>query len=382
MEASRKDKLAPAGTSSALALSSKPIQSIDGLVAALAEWRQKAIVLSPVVLVDHIAPMHQVSLRAVVIDPTVDEKGNGPECYFDGRFCKPGEVAPGKNALMKIMAAAGINKAERRDLDDRKDPYYAHVEVTLVRRDFDGSWLQIIASKEMDLRPGSPETMKPEYIDNKKTGRMVAMEDTAIADKRRHIRSHAETKATERALREMMSIAQKYSADALRRLPIVVTKLVQALDPNDPEQKAALIDDALASGAKLYGPRAAGGVIRTLKAVNDEQAIDVSYMAEAPQEPAAPPAPTEPELPPEEPATPPCGLPITQVMLEAVDPTRARHVQAIAKWVEHAAKRMPPDPLEALCLKLGTGFDPLSAPVTELEGMIGALKAEIARVTG
>jgi hypothetical protein len=129
------------------------------------------------------------------------------------------------------------------------------MEITIGMRDFDGTQRQVIKAKEMDLREGAPETLKPEKDGSgKKTGRMVAYEASALADKRRHIQSHAETKAFYRALRTILSIKQKYTLKELER-PFVVPKLVPALDPNDPDQKRALIGMAVGGEAALFGQR-------------------------------------------------------------------------------------------------------------------------------
>jgi hypothetical protein len=143
----------------------------------------------------------------------------------------------------------------------------------------------------------------------------------------------------------------------------------------------------------LYGPRPLPAGLQT-PVQDDPEPIDVSAMAEEPETPAAAapidpavagqqeiPFEQEPEMPPEEAAAPLCGLPITEAMLAAADPTRVAHIDAIAKWIKHAHKVMPPDAVDALCLKLGTGFDPLTASVADLAGVIGALKAEIGKVT-
>jgi hypothetical protein len=377
MEAHAKDKIPPASAAIAQA---KPINAVEELARALEQMSKTANVLSPVAAVDSIMALHQVSLRVVKVDGTVDSNGNGPECYFDKRFCKPGEVALGKNALAKIMGAAGVQIASKRRLDDRSDPNYCEVEVVLAIRDFDGTLRQVIASKEMDLRPGAPETMKPEYVNSQKTGRMVAQEDTAIADKRRHIQSHAETKAIERGIRLLFSLRQKYTAAELQK-PFVVPKLVPALDPSDPEQKAALIQHALGGQAALYGGPRTVEPARMLKAAGDdyeEETVDLGAMPEAPKD--APPAP--PELPPEEPAEPPCGLPISDTVLQACDAKRLEYVKVIAWWCNKATDVMPPEATDALFRKLGTGFDPLAAPAAEMRGLVGALKAEIQRVSG
>jgi hypothetical protein len=230
-----------------------PLARVEELRAAFEGLRDRFNILCPVAQVDHLMPLHQASLRAVMIDTTVDGYGNGPEVYRDPRFCAKDEVALGKNALAKLMAAAGVQVVSKQRLDDRSDPNYCELEVALAVRDFDGSHRQVIATKEMDLRPGAPETMKPEKdSQGNKTGRLVPYEDTALADKRRHIQSHAETKAIERGLRLLFALRQKYKLADLAR-PFVVPKLVPALDPNDPETKTALIHHALAGETALFG---------------------------------------------------------------------------------------------------------------------------------
>lgn len=296
-------------------LTSTAIQKVEVLKKAFEALREACNLLSPVASVDHIMPMHQVSLRAVMLDSSVDQNGNGADCYRDPRFCKAGEVALGKNALMKLMAGAGVQVVDRQRLDDRSDPNYCEVQVTLAVRDFDGTMRQMMATKEMDLRTGSPETLKPEKVNNEKTGRMIPFDDSALSDKRRHIQSHAETKAIERGLRAIFALKQKYTVDELKR-PFVVPKLVANLDPSDPETKTALIQHALSGETRLYGPPPASSGRPTLApaspALTGGETIDTKtgevITPDDPDDFGEPPAPE-----PEEPiaahlcATCPCG---------------------------------------------------------------------------
>lgn len=277
-------------------LPDKPLAKIEDLRDAFADLKTRANIVSPIASVDHIMPMHQISLRAVLIDPKVDQYGAGPECYRDPRFCKGDEVALGKNALSKLMAAAGVQVMQKTRLDDRSDPNYCEIEVVLAVRDYDGTYRQVVATKEMDLRPGAPETMKPEKDGTgRKTGKLVPFEDTAIADKRRHIQSHAETKAIERGLRLLFSLKQKYTLAELEK-PFVVPKLVANLDPDDPETKTALIHHALGGEAALYGqPRGAHGT-RVMRAIEAHgRANDPSFRALPPADPDPVPDGVDPE---------------------------------------------------------------------------------------
>lgn len=228
-------------------LPSAPLARVADLKKQFEMLEGKVNIISPVASVDTIPALHGISLRAVTIDGTVDDKGNGAEVYKDGRFCSANERALGGVALQKIAAAAGVTILTRRRLDDHSDPYYCEIEITIGIRDFDGTWRQVSKAKEMDLRDGAPETQK-----KGPNGQMISQDPSAVADKRRHIASHAETKAFYRALRTLLNLKQKYTVAELQK-PFVVPKLVPALDPSDPDQKRALIAMALGTTDALYG---------------------------------------------------------------------------------------------------------------------------------
>jgi len=305
-------------TALARALPAAPLETVQQLTETFRRLEEHANIVTPVSHVDYIPPMHRISLRSVMIDPEVDQYGAGAEVYRDPRFCKDNERAPGKIMLTKLMAAAGVQIIDQRRLDDRSDPNYCEMEVVLGVRDYDGTPRQVIQSKVMDLRAGAPETMKPEKVNGQKTGRLVAYEDTALADKRRHIQSHAETKAIERGLRMILNLRQKYTLDELAK-PFVVPKLIPALDPNDPDQKAALIGIASGSEAQLWGPRnhRAESTRSALRSAIDREMPDHRQLPEA-TAPALSPADElgddglefdETAPPVEAPYVPTCGCP-------------------------------------------------------------------------
>jgi hypothetical protein len=256
--------MAPSKPTTALArvedLPQEALANIEELTDRLQALQARVNLVSPIAQVDSILPMHKVSLRAVVLDPTPD----GGDVYQDRRFCKDQERALNKNALMRIMGAAGAQLLETVREDDRSDPYYAEVSITIGVRDFDGTTRTMKARKETDLRDGAPETMKPEWEKqgqrNVKTGKTVPLEPSALAEKRRHILPNTETKALERALRAMFSLKHKYTVDELAK-PFVVPKLVPALDPSDPDQKRALIAQASGADMTLFGSANVAGAI-------------------------------------------------------------------------------------------------------------------------
>lgn len=255
-------------------LPTRPVEKVEELRKMLGELSQTVNLIAPVSRIDTIPALHGISLRAVLIDG----RPEGNEVYVDGRFCKNGEVALGGTALQKIAGAAGVQIIGVRRLDDHSEPFYCDMEVTIGLRDFDGTHRQIVKSKEIDLRDGQPEALKPEKRGDQKTGNMVALDASALADKRRHIQSLAETKAFYRALRTILSLKQKYTREELNR-PFVVPKLVPALDPSDPDQKKALISMALGTERVLYGALPPG---------NTQQVRDVTPATAEPGHPVPP----------------------------------------------------------------------------------------------
>ncbi len=239
---------------------SAPLARIEDLRALWAQMAGKANLVSPVASVDAILPMHRVSVRAVVIDHHVDGEGNGPECY-KGKFCVSNERALGKVALDKIQAAAGVQTIYRQRLDDRSAPYYCEIEVQLGMQDFDGTTRVVTKARAVDLRDGAPDA---QTMLGWKNGKV------ALAQARGKIQELCETKAGFRALRTLLSIKQKYSIDELSK-PFVVPKLVPALDPSDPDQKAALIRMAEGGNRALFGPPA--GEMRQLRDVTPPPTI-------------------------------------------------------------------------------------------------------------
>lgn len=206
-----------------------------------------AFLLTPLTNITEIKPFHQVSFRAVFIDPTVTlvegNKGkfwkSGPHCYR-AKFCAPDEVALGKNGLMAILGAAGDSVVTTR-LDDRSDPLYAEFQAIIYHQDFDGVIRQYPGTRAVDLRKGSPEA----------TGMASSNQ---LDQAKQFVPANAETKAILRALRPLFGLSQTYKVDDLKRKPFVIPKLVPHWDLKDPDQKKAAIFQALGVGSKLFGP--------------------------------------------------------------------------------------------------------------------------------
>ena len=367
----------------------------------------KANLVSPAIMLDKVPDLYRLAVRVVTIDPKIETyKAPG----------KPGEVCLGATALQKISRNAQVDWETVHQIDEWRDPHRVKYEALGWVMNLDGTrtrmppgivvidlrgepdWsvgklgsdtreflrqAEAAAQRKpmtFDIPPGTKSSTcrdcnrnifwvpnpykkdktRPVDVDGSDHWRTCPAKEQKpeeesgwprVYQARQFIDRLAATKAMNAAIRKL-GVPTSMPEDRAAQ-PWVVMALVFDPPTDDPEVRRMLVAHALGSQAALYGtPRGSNP-----PATREMQAdvIDISGMEEEP--PAAAPVPAEPELPPEEPAAPPCGLPITQAVLEAVDKTRAGHVQAIAKWVEHAAKKMPPDAVDALCQKLGTGFE-------------------------
>jgi hypothetical protein len=253
-------------------LPAEPIGQIAALKTAFAKLAGQCNLVSPIVQIDSILPMHKVSMRAVVIDPFVNPKGMGPEVY-KADFCENNERALGKVGVTKVLSAAGVQVLATTRLDDRSDPYYCEFAVTLALRDLDGQWRQDTKTKAVDLRDGSAAAQK--------------FTAGMLRQQREHILSLAESKAMLRAARTLLNLKAKYTVEELGR-PFVIPKLVAALDPSDPDQKKALIELAAQGDRVLFGAPPADPM-RSLKDVTPSTpALPAARDAESPVEPTNP----------------------------------------------------------------------------------------------
>lgn len=162
----------------------------------------------------------------------------------------------GKTALDKIAAAAGISWDPRLSgrLDDGSDPNYVMWRAVGTMRHLDGTIVQLIGTKEMDLREGSPQVIALEERARGK-GRDA---DRQIREMRLHIVAHAESKARLRAIRSL-GVRSAYTAKELEK-PFVIAKIMWTGQSDDPELRRAFAmkqADAMLSGTRsLYGETA------------------------------------------------------------------------------------------------------------------------------
>jgi hypothetical protein len=352
MSANPKDKLAQvAPRSTALAA-----QMANPINAALANagyldavLQGSANLVSPIFAVDQVPEGTKLSVRMVRVRPDRD-------CY---------PLPGGKKALLKtaldiIAGAAQVDWSFSGQVDDWNDPFRVKYHAVAVVRNPDGTLRRLPGTKVVDLRKSAEFTGED----------AAGMSDRELAMARKHIHSLAESKAMNRAIRRLgipQAMTEQQAAE-----PWVVVTLVP--DGANPEMRKALIESMAPSRALLYGktetepPRALPNEI--------EAGEDTGEVVDAP---VAPAPPAEPEMPPEEQATP-CGLPITEDLLNAVDSKdeqRYRHLGAVIAWQGYVVKHVGQERATAIFQKLGAGFEPLTAPIAEVIGLVAAMKAEV-----
>lgn len=149
-----------------------------------------------------------------------------------------------KHSLDRIAGAAGISwdaLASGR-LDDGSDPHYCHFRAVGSYRAFDGARVAISGEVEIDLRDGSPQ------IESEKQ----------LAQARKFILRHAESKAKNRAIRSL-GVKTSYKAEELTK-PFVVAKVMFTGHSEDPvirREFARATATAFLSGTGALYPAAA-----------------------------------------------------------------------------------------------------------------------------
>jgi hypothetical protein len=221
--------------STALAKFSQTSRNATAITQALEEASQQYHLVSPATSVGHMPEGCGVALSTVLIDP---EPKNGDVYPIKGT----GKLGLHKTALDKIAAAAGISwdSAQSRRLDDGSHPHYCAYRAVGSYRSFDGTEVQIIGTKQLDLRDGSDQA--------KAAGEGLAVQ-------RQFILEHAESKAQLRAVRSI-GVRTGYSREELAK-PFVVARLMWTGESADPELRRAFAmkqADAMLGGARaLFG---------------------------------------------------------------------------------------------------------------------------------
>jgi hypothetical protein len=207
---------------------------------------EKYHLVAPATAIASVPEGCEVAISQIQIDA---DPRNG-EVYDVGM----GKFGLGKSALDRVAAAAGVtwDAHQSRRLDDGRDPRYCSWLAVGTYRHFDGTEVQIMGTKEMDLRPNSPQV---EALEQRAAAKNKSA-DGQIREMRLHIAAHAETKARLRAIRSL-GIRTAYTREELGK-PFVVAKLMWTGATDDPTLRTEAFRmraAAMMGGMRtLYGP--------------------------------------------------------------------------------------------------------------------------------
>jgi hypothetical protein len=230
-------------TSTAIAPAAQPAQShalasITGssrdpahITAMLQRAAQVAHVVTPVSSCPELAEGIGIVTSAVLVqDADVYEIPGGG-----------GKVGLAKSALDRIAMALGLRWEQSTRLDDGRTRHYACFQVVGSYLLPDGSRATCMATKEVDLRDGSPAA--------------ATMSAKQLAGARLHTLSLAESKAKNRAVRSL-GVRPAYTRDEVRK-PFVCLRATFTGTSSDPELRRAfglmIAQNALSARAALYG---------------------------------------------------------------------------------------------------------------------------------
>lgn len=210
------------------------IQTPEEYRGALRRWQEQHYnVLTPFTNLSGLAPCHGIITSVVQVNP---DKTAG-EVYDNLPFLKENEVALAKSGLRKLAECAGISTQTQRT-DDRRIQFYWEFKAIASYRGVDGSIVTREATKEWDLRDGSPQ--------------LKGWTRNQIEEGRKHGLRNCEARAINAAIRECgFGVKQKYAKAELAR-PFVIVRVMFQPDMTDPEIKRMVTAAALGGTTTLY----------------------------------------------------------------------------------------------------------------------------------
>ena len=260
---------------------------------ALLRWQEQRFnVLTPFTNISGMAAQHGIITSLIQVNP---DKAIG-EVYDGLPFLKDNEVSLAKIGLRKLAECAGISTRTDGN-DDRRIPFYWEFKAIASYRGIDGSIITREATKEWDLRDGSPQ--------------LKGWTNAQIEEGRKHGLRNCEARAINAAIRECgCGVKQMYTRDELKK-PFVVCRVMFQPDMSDPDIKRLVTAAALGGTTALY-PSAAreaqpGEIIdHGAPATGDPRPVGSSSTPQASQ-----PKPAEPD-----PDRPPCDGAVRIVSVE------------------------------------------------------------------
>ena len=201
---------------------------------ALLRWQEQRFnVLTPFSNISGMAAQHGIITSLIQVNP---DKAAGD--VYDGLpFLKHSEVSLAKVGLRKLAECAGISTRTERT-DDRRLSYYWEFKAIASYRGIDGAIVTREATKEWDLRDGSPQ--------------LKGWTPSQIEEGRKHGLRNCEARAINAAIRECgCGLKQKYTREELAK-PFVVCRVMFQPDMTDPAIKALVTQAALGGTTALY----------------------------------------------------------------------------------------------------------------------------------
>jgi len=206
--------------------------------------------LCSVIYVDYIPPVQAVSMRVIP---------SRSEMWYQPSFGK-GAVALKGEALAALFREAGGSYRPSKRVDDGADSLYCHMEATVMMRAMNGLDAPFSKERELDLRPGSPESEGMRDKEGK-------MREQQLAQAKQTILRVCETKAQLRAIRTALGAKQLYSAKEAM-LPFVIPVLVPNPDMSNPLHANFMLAHSMGAVEMLYGKRALPANTPTVETVH------------------------------------------------------------------------------------------------------------------
>lgn len=227
--------------------------------------------LAPLTRIEFIPPGFRLAFRAVLFPLGTPRSAQDGWVQIGGTWTNgtwylsdDGGFALHKAPLRQLASAAGLSW-ETFDLSTDLNRWTMKAVGRL--RTMDGSWRQVSAIKDLDLRDEGPTC--PAWHDQASRKRPGSNADARILKAREHGGRMAESKAVNAMIRDALGLRTSYP-EALARAPFVFPLLVWIPETAEARQLQAAVE--LGVVGQLYGPASAGKVYAEAGTVIDADA--------------------------------------------------------------------------------------------------------------
>lgn len=208
-------------------------------LAAMFEWAQrKHFLITPPTAVRNIPEGFEIAFTKIFVQPAETYPQPGSD-----------NVSLSKAALERIGLAAGVRWDIEHSgrVDDGSDPHYCCWRAVGAIPQFDGTYLPVDKTRQLDLRDGS--AMMRKIV---KEGKTEQSGWKSLLQQRAFILEHTESKAQLRALRSL-SIRSNYHPSELGSKAFIVAKLMFTGHSEDPELRRQFAMMRASKALGLFG---------------------------------------------------------------------------------------------------------------------------------